>query len=65
MKYETEKNAHLVQGEIKTEQDEKQLLSSVSFKSLMRSKLPKVVEMLDLQGMEGIWRLACKPRKVS
>ena len=31
----------------------------------MRSKLPKVVEMLDLQGMEGIWRLACKPRKVS
>lgn len=25
----------------------------------------KVAEMLDLQGLEGIWRLACKPRKVS
>ena len=31
----------------------------------MRSKRPKVAEMFDLQGLEGVWRLACKPRKVS
>lgn len=34
----------------------------------MKSKLVKVEEMLDLYGLEGIWRLACnlvKYRKIS
>ena len=31
----------------------------------MRSKRLKVAEMLHLQCLEGVWRVACKPRKVS
>ena len=31
----------------------------------MKSKWLKVAEMLDLQGVEGVWCLACKPRKIS
>ena len=37
MKYKIEKNVYLAQPEIKTKQDEKQLLSSTFFRSLMRS----------------------------
>ena len=31
----------------------------------MKSKRLKVAEMLDLQGVEGVYCLACKPRKIS
>lgn len=54
MKYKIEKNVYLAQPEIKTKQDEKQLLSFLSSKLLKRSKGWKVAEMLDLQGLEGI-----------
>ena len=48
MKYKIEKDVYLAQLEIKTKQDEKQLLSSSSSRSSMRSKDWKVAEMLDL-----------------
>ena len=54
MKYKIEKNVYLAQPEIKTKQDEKQLLSFSFSKLLMRSKDWKVAEMLDLQGVEGL-----------
>ena len=48
MKYKIEKNVYLAQPEIKTKQDEKQLLSSLSFRLLMKSNDWKGAEMLDL-----------------
>jgi len=48
MKYKIGKDVYLAQLEIKTKQDEKQLLSFLFFKSLMRSKDWKVAEMLAL-----------------
>jgi len=38
MKYKIEKNVYLAQPEIKTKQDEKQLLSFMFSRSLMRSR---------------------------
>lgn len=55
MKYKIEKNVYLAQPEIKTKQDEKQLLSSIFFRWWMKSKWLKVAEMLDLQGLERVW----------
>lgn len=39
MKYKIEKNVYLAQPEIKTKQDEKQLLSSTFFKYAKKSKI--------------------------
>lgn len=48
MKYKIEKEVYLAQLEIKTKQDEKQLLSFLYSRSLTRNKDRKVAEMLDL-----------------
>lgn len=48
MKYKIEKNVYLAQPEIKTKQDEKQLLSFLSSRLLMKNKDWKMAVMLDL-----------------
>ena len=48
MKYKIEKNVYLAQPEIKTKQDEKQLLSFISSRLWMRSNDWKEAVMLDL-----------------
>lgn len=48
MKYKIEKNVYLAQPEIKTKQDEKQLLSFISSRLWTRSNDWKEAVMLDL-----------------
>jgi len=54
MKYKIEKNVYLAQPEIKTKQDEKQLLSSSFFRLLMKNSREKSLQSLVFTGVEAL-----------